>query len=56
MLFESIQKDPFKGLGKPEALKHNLTGVWSRRITKKDRIIYKVFDYYIEVYSLKDHY
>lgn len=41
-LIKSIRKDPFRGLGKPEPLKYDLKGYWSRRITGEHRIVYKV--------------
>lgn len=41
-LIKDIQRDPFKGLGKPEPLKHVLQGWWSRRITQEDRLVYRV--------------
>lgn len=41
-LIKSIQQDPFKGLGKPEPLKYELKGYWSRRITDEHRLVYKV--------------
>ena len=41
-LARDIQRDPFAGLGKPEPLKHNLAGFWSRRITDEHRIVYKI--------------
>ena len=41
-LIKSIRKDPFRGLGKPEPLRHDLKGYWSRRITSEHRIVYKV--------------
>lgn len=41
-LIKDIQRDPFKGLGKPEPLKYKLQGLWSRRITLKDRLVYRV--------------
>ncbi|HZS64729.1 MAG TPA: Txe/YoeB family addiction module toxin [Xanthobacteraceae bacterium] len=41
-LIRDIQRDPFKGLGKPEPLKHHLQGYWSRRITLEDRLVYRV--------------
>jgi len=41
-IFKEMQRDdPAKGLGKPEQLKHNLSGFWSRRISRSDRLIYK---------------
>jgi toxin YoeB len=41
-LIKSIQQDPFKVLGKPEPLKYDLKGYWSRRITDEHRLVYKV--------------
>ncbi len=41
-LIKSIHENPFKGLGKPEPLKHGLKGFWSRRITQEHRLVYKV--------------
>lgn len=41
-LINVIRKDPFKGLGKPEPLKHGLKGFWSRRITGEHRLVYRV--------------
>ena len=55
-LLEAIQENPFSGIGKPESLKHNWTGKWSRRINLEHRLIYKVEDNIITVYSLKFHY
>ena len=49
-------EDPGKGIGKPEALKHNLSGLWSRRISQKDRLIYKFDDACIYVFALGGHY
>ncbi len=43
-LIKEIQQSPFKGTGKPEALKHELQGLWSRRITREHRLVYKVAD------------
>ncbi len=55
-LVADIQKSPFKGKGKPEALKHNLTGYWSRRINDEHRLVYKVTGDNIEIYSCSGHY
>jgi toxin YoeB len=55
-LLQAIQADPFNGIGKPEALKHNLSGMWSRRINQEHCIVYKVEDDTITVYSLRFHY
>ena len=55
-LFEAIQLSSYTGIGKPEALKYNLAGKWSRRINQEHRFIYKVEDDRITVYSLRYHY
>jgi len=55
-LLENILETPFSGIGKPELLKHELSGKWSRRITQSDRIIYQVIGNTVYVYSLKGHY
>jgi toxin YoeB len=55
-LISDIQKHPFEGKGKPEALKHNYSGYWSRRITDKHRLMYQVTDDEIIVIRCKDHY
>jgi toxin YoeB len=41
-LFKSISRDPYKGIGKPEPLKENLSGYWSRRITDEHRLVYRI--------------
>ena len=56
LLIEHIQKDPFKGIGKPEPLKYNFAGMWSRRITQEHRIIYEVSDNVITIHALREHY
>jgi len=55
-LIESIIGTPYEGIGKPEPLKHGLTGCWSRRITQAHRIVYEVHNDKIVVLSLKGHY
>lgn len=59
-LIEDITLHPFEGIGKPEPLKHNLTGRWSRRIYREYRIIYKVTEEntieILDILSLKGHY
>ena len=55
-LIKDVQRDPFSGLGKPEALKHELSGLWSRRITKEHRLVYSVSDEEIVIISCKFHY
>lgn len=51
-----IQRNPFHGRGKPEPLKHQYTGCWSRRIDKANRIVYEVEKERITVYACKGHY
>lgn len=55
-LIKDIQRNPFSGLGKPEALKHELSGLWSRRITKEHRLVYRVSEEEIVIISCKFHY
>lgn len=56
-LLKDIQRSPFEGLGKPEALKHNLAGCWSRRIDDANRLVYEVSsDQDIIIISCKGHY
>jgi len=55
-LIQDIQKSPFKGIGKPEPLKHDFQGCWSRRIDKEHRLIYRVRDQAIEILSFRGHY
>lgn len=55
-LLESISKIPYSGIGKPEPLKHQLSGYWSRRITEEHRIVYTVSADRIKIISLRFHY
>lgn len=57
-LLADIEKHPFSGIGKPEPLKANFTGLWSRRITKEHRLVYSVSDgmIYVYVLSMRFHY
>ena len=55
-LIQAIELDPFVGIGKPELLKYELIGKWSRRINKEHRIIYQMDENILKIYSLKDHY
>ena len=55
-LIQSIQEDPFHGTGKPEPLKHNYSGMWSRRINREHRIIYEIEADQITVHAIKEHY
>jgi toxin YoeB len=55
-LVNAIIDNPFKGIGKPEPLKSNYKGYWSRRISEEDRIIYKIQQTEIVIISCKGHY
>ena len=55
-LVRDIQRDPFAGIGKPEPLKHNLAGFWSRRITDEHRIVYKINGDDILIAQCRYHY
>lgn len=55
-LITEIASSPFTGTGKPEPLKHELGGKWSRRINDKDRLVYEVTDDRILILSCKYHY
>ncbi len=55
-LIEATLQDPFTGIGKPEPLKYDLSGTWSRRINKEHRLVYEVIDDKIFVLSAKGHY
>jgi toxin YoeB len=55
-MIEAIQQEPFNGIGKPEKLKYNWTGWWSRRINEEHRIVYKFEQNNVIVYSLRYHY
>ena len=54
-LIREIQRSPFEGVGKPESLKHVLSGYWSRRITDEQRLVYKVEGEAIVVPHLRYH-
>ena len=55
-LIKEIQRDPFKGTGKPELLKHELKGCWSRRIDREHRLIYEVSTEKIRILACRYHY
>jgi toxin YoeB len=55
-LIIEVTRDPFKGTGKPEPLKGNYKGCWSRRITDEHRLIYRVSQDNIEIISCRGHY
>lgn len=56
LLIENIKQNPFKGLGKPEPLKYEIPPCWSRRINKKDRLIYRIQKRDIHIISILGHY
>jgi len=56
-IIQEMQRgDPAHGTGKPEQLKHNLSGFWSRRLSKGDRVIYKFDDKAIYIFAIGGHY
>ena len=55
-LIRDIQRDPFEGIGKPEPLKFNFSGYWSRRIDEEHRVVYKVIDDEVILAQLRGHY
>tara|TARA_B110000977_G_C10959671_1_gene448025 strand:+ start:800 stop:1060 length:261 start_codon:yes stop_codon:yes gene_type:complete len=55
-LIEETKRHPFEGIGKPEPLKANLSGYWSRRVDDKNRLVYSIEDDYIIILSCRLHY
>ena len=55
-MIKDIQRTPYTGLGKPEPLKYDLTGFWSRRIDREHRLVYQVYGNEILIYSCRYHY
>lgn len=55
-LIADIQRAPFTGIGKPEALKHQLSGYWSRRITDEHRLVYAVEENQLVIITARHHY
>jgi toxin YoeB len=55
-LKELQRGDPSVGTGKPEALKHDLAGLWSRRLSQRDRLIYRFDDSAIHIFAIGGHY
>jgi toxin YoeB len=55
-LIKDVQRDPFKGIGKPEPLKHELKGCWSRRINQEHRLVYQVTEEKIRILACRFHY
>lgn len=56
LLIKAIQRDPFDGVGKPEPLKHNLSGFWSRRITAEHRLVYGIEEGEVQILMCRYHY
>ena len=55
-IIKDIERKGYEGIGKPEPLKHKLSGYWSRRITEKDRLVYRIDDENIFIIGCKEHY
>lgn len=55
-LIDSVLRDPFQGIGKPEALKGDLKGFWSRRVNDEHRLVYSVTNEHIIIISCRSHY
>ena len=55
-LIQEIQRNPFSGTGKPEKLKHDLAGCWSRRIDQEHRLVYQVLEDKIRILACRYHY
>ncbi|MGR9106005.1 MAG: Txe/YoeB family addiction module toxin [Gammaproteobacteria bacterium] len=56
ILKEMLRGDPTSGIGKPEPLKHSLNGLWSRRLSLKDRLVYRFDDRYLYIFAIGGHY
>lgn len=56
ILKEMLRNDPTQGIGKPEPLKHQLSGLWSRRLSQKDRLVYRFDEDSIFVFAIGGHY
>lgn len=55
-IIDAIMRDPFTGIGKPEPLRHLGPGIWSRRITREHRIVYRVTDEQVDLLQGRYHY
>ena len=55
-LMKETRRDPFRGIGKPEPLKHLGPDIWSRRITARDRLVYRVGDDFVDFLQARYHY
>lgn len=56
LLIEDIKRNGYEGIGKPEALRHSLSGYWSRRITSEHRIVYKIENEAVLIAMCRCHY
>ena len=56
LLIQDIERHPFEGIGKPEPLKHEFSGFWSRRIDNTNRIVYKITNDVLEISQCRTHY
>ena len=56
LLIKDIERNPYEGIGKPEPLKENLSGFWSRRIDEHNRLIYRIVGNDCQIAQCKDHY
>ena len=56
LLIKDAERNPYTGLGKPEPLRGDLSGFWSRRIDEKNRLVYRVSPDFLEIASCKGHY
>lgn len=55
-LMKDTRRDPYRGIGKPEPLKHLGPDIWSRRITARDRLVYRVGDDFVDFLQARYHY
>lgn len=55
-LIKAVSRNPFNGIGKPEPLKGNLTGLWSRRIDSENRLVYMVEEAKVLIFACRGHY
>lgn len=55
-LIESVCRDPYSGIGKPEQLRHNWSGWWSRRIDSEHRLVYRIEDGFLVIAQCRFHY
>lgn len=55
-LIKDIESNPFEGIGKPEALKYDLSGFWSRRIDERNRLVYRIKNNILEIAQCRTHY